>query len=187
MFNMFIMRRDLADQYCKFLFGILGKLESELDMEAYDPFQARVLGRIGEILLDVWIDTNQINYKEMPMIYLEKINWRKKIIAFLQAKFFHKNIKGAFDDKKISTFIENHYSTLVCLCISAYFVCALEVSTMIHYLPVLPLLLKLVRYAIYAALLILWGVEFCSRESVSKFSDFFQNLLSGWSIICSFA
>lgn len=100
MFNMFIMRRDLADQYCKFLFGILGKLESELDMEAYDPFQARVLGRIGEILLDVWIDTNQINYKEMPMIYLEKINWRKKIIAFLQAKFFHKNIKGAFDDKK---------------------------------------------------------------------------------------
>ncbi|WP_304684740.1 hypothetical protein [Ileibacterium valens] len=76
--------------------------------------------------------------------------------------------------KKISTFIENHYSTLVCLCISAYFVCALEVSTMIHYLPVLPLLLKLVRYAIYAALLILWGVEFCSRESVSKFSDFFS-------------
>ncbi|WP_289219784.1 DUF4422 domain-containing protein [Ileibacterium valens] len=96
MFNMFIMRRDLADQYCKFLFGILGKLESELDMEAYDPFQARVLGRIGEILLDVWIDTNQINYKEMPMIYLEKINWRKKIIAFLQAKFFHKKYKGSF-------------------------------------------------------------------------------------------
>lgn len=96
MFNMFIMKRELADQYCSFLFGILEKLESQIDVENYDPYQARVLGRIGEILLDVWIDKNQIRYKEVPFIYLEKVNWLKKGTAFLEAKFFHKKYRGSF-------------------------------------------------------------------------------------------
>lgn len=96
MFNMFIMKRDLADQYCAFLFDVLQKLEETVDIENYDPFQARVFGRIGEILLDVWLNTNQIRYQEVPMIYLEKINWTKKITAFLQAKFFHKKYRGSF-------------------------------------------------------------------------------------------
>lgn len=96
MFNMFIMKRDLADQYCAFLFDVLQKLEETVDIENYDPFQARVFGRIGEILLDVWLNTNQVRYQEVPMIYLEKINWTKKIAAFLQAKFFHKKYRGSF-------------------------------------------------------------------------------------------
>lgn len=96
MFNMFIMKRELADQYCEFLFGVLEKLEKKVDLENYDAFQARVLGRIGEILLDVWLVTNHVAYEEVPMIYLEKINWTKKIAAFLQAKFFHKKYEGSF-------------------------------------------------------------------------------------------
>lgn len=96
MFNMFVMRRDLADSYCSFLFDVLSKLEKTVALEHYDAFQARVLGRIGEILLDVWIDTNQVPYTEVPMIYLEKINWTRKITAFLQAKFFHKKYEGSF-------------------------------------------------------------------------------------------
>lgn len=96
MFNMFIMKKELADQYCEFLFGVLKALEKEIDVSQYDGFQARVFGRIGEILLDVWLDKNNISYTEVPLIYTEKINWGKKAAAFLKAKFFHQRYKGSF-------------------------------------------------------------------------------------------
>lgn len=96
MFNMFIMKKERADEYCSFLFGVLGHLEEQLDVERYDPFQARVFGRIGEILLDVWIDKNNIQYVENPVFYTEKINWIKKGTAFLQAKFFHRKYDSSF-------------------------------------------------------------------------------------------
>lgn len=96
MFNMFIMKRSLADDYCSFLFGVLEKLESKIDYQNYDPFQARVFGRIGEILMDVWIEKNHISYVEVPFVYTEKINWVKKGSAFLRAKFFKRKYDSSF-------------------------------------------------------------------------------------------
>lgn len=96
MFNMFIMKRSLADSYCSFLFDVLEKLEEKLNTESYDPFQARVYGRIGEILLDVWIEKNHVRYTEVPVVYTEKINWLKKGTAFLSAKFFNRKYNSSF-------------------------------------------------------------------------------------------
>ena len=53
MFNMFIMKKDILDQYCTWLFDILFELESRIDPKNYVPFHARYLGRISELLLDV--------------------------------------------------------------------------------------------------------------------------------------
>ncbi len=88
MFNMFIMRRKLLDQYCNWLFPILFALEKQIDSSDWTPFQKRYAGRISERLLDVWLNTHHISYRELPVISIEPTNWLKKGTGFLAAKFF---------------------------------------------------------------------------------------------------
>lgn len=95
-FNMFIMKKELMDKYCEWLFNILFELEKRLDPSKYEPFHARYLGRISELLLDVWINTNKLVYKEIAIINIERINWLKKGIAFLKAKFTGKRYERSF-------------------------------------------------------------------------------------------
>ena len=96
MFNMMIMRRDLFDRYCEWLFDILFELEKRVDTTGMSAFDARFYGRVSELLLDVWIDTNGYAYKEMPFVYTEKVNRIKKAISFLGAKFFGKKYDKSF-------------------------------------------------------------------------------------------
>ncbi len=86
-FNMFIMKRELADSYCTWLFDILFELESRLDISSYSAYDARVFGFVSERLLDVWLTANTIPYIEQPYVFLEKQNWLKKGFAFLKRKF----------------------------------------------------------------------------------------------------
>ncbi len=87
MFNMFIMKKDILNDYCEWLFDILETLENSIDSTQYDSFHSRFYGRISELLLDVYIRKNNIKYKEVKFIYMEKINYLKKISSFLKAKF----------------------------------------------------------------------------------------------------
>lgn len=88
-FNMLIMKKDYLDQYCTWLFDILFELEKRISTENLSTFNARLFGRVSELLLDVWLLQNQVQYQEIGYVYMEKIQWRKKIIGFLKAKFFH--------------------------------------------------------------------------------------------------
>lgn len=87
MFNMFIMRRDLFNSYCEWLFHILMNLEKRIDISNYSPYEARVFGYISELLLDVWLDVNHVSAVEMPVMFMERQNWAKKIYKFLKNKF----------------------------------------------------------------------------------------------------
>ena len=86
MFNMFIMKRDKLDSYCEWLFDILFELEARLDISEYSANDARVFGFVSERLLDVWINTNDIEYKEIPYVFMEEQNWIKKGSDFLMRK-----------------------------------------------------------------------------------------------------
>ena len=88
--NMFIMRRELLDAYCAWLFDILFEAERRLDISSYSDKDRRVFGYLGERLLDVWIRRNGLRYTEAPMINLERQHWIRKGTAFIQRK-----IKGA--------------------------------------------------------------------------------------------
>lgn len=90
MFNMFIMEKTLVNEYCSWLFDILLKLEKQIDLNNLPAFDARLFGRVSELLLDVWIEKNQYTYKEIKMIQLGKENWPQKIKYFLAAKFLGK-------------------------------------------------------------------------------------------------
>lgn len=96
MFNMCIMKKDILDEYCKWLFEILFELEKRIDPKQYSAFHARYLGRISERLLDVWIEKNKIKYAEVKVSDMEGINWKKKIISFLRAKITGKKYEGSF-------------------------------------------------------------------------------------------
>jgi hypothetical protein len=87
MFNMFIMKKELADEYCEWLFNILFRLSNIVDCSKLSPFQARMPGRISERLLDVWITKNKHLYKEVKYVHIGHINWYRKITIFLMAKF----------------------------------------------------------------------------------------------------
>lgn len=96
MFNMFIMKKDKLDEYCKWLFDILFELEKRVDNNKYDSFHARFYGRVSELLLDVWLNTKGYSYKEVKVISMEKVDWIKKGTSFLKAKFFGKKYEKSF-------------------------------------------------------------------------------------------
>lgn len=85
-FNMFIMKRELADRYCEWMFDILFELERRLDISAYSKYDARVFGFVSERLLDPWLLTNGIRHVEVPVLNLESQNWPKKICNFILRK-----------------------------------------------------------------------------------------------------
>ena len=75
MFNMFIMKKDLLNGYCKWLFDVLFELEKRVDSTKYSAFHARFFGRVSELLLDVYLKTNNIKFEEQKV----HTSWEKMI------------------------------------------------------------------------------------------------------------
>ena len=87
-FNMFVMKKELLQHYCTWLFDILFELEKELDISSYSTNDKRVFGFVSERLLDAWLITNNIAYEELDVVYMESQHWLRKGMAFLNRKFF---------------------------------------------------------------------------------------------------
>ncbi len=103
MFNMMIAERSILDSYCTWLFAILFRLRGKFDETDLTAFDARYYGRVSELLFNVWINqelkTGKLSKNELleiPVIYMEKINWLKKGTGFLKAKFFGTKYKSSF-------------------------------------------------------------------------------------------
>ena len=107
MFNMMIMRRDLLDRYCSWLFPILFELEDRLagdpSYENLSAYQKRLFGRVSELLLNVWLQyelscgtVKPEEICELPWFGTERTNWVRKGSAFLSAGIFHRKYKGSF-------------------------------------------------------------------------------------------
>ena len=94
-FNMFIMKKELADAYCTWLFDILFELEKRLDISSYSPNDQRVFGFVSERLLDIWLNKNGIKSQDIPYIFLEKENWITKGANFIIRKIEGKRKKAS--------------------------------------------------------------------------------------------
>lgn len=90
-FNMFVMKWDILDRYCQWLFDILFELERRLDISAYNAYDARVFGFVGERMLDVWLKKNGVDSMDIPYIFMEKQNWIVKGGRFLKRKLCYKD------------------------------------------------------------------------------------------------
>lgn len=93
---MLIMKKEILEEYCIWLFDILFELENRIDVTKYDSFHSRFFGRVSELLLDIWINTNKLEYKEIEFVDMQNINWIKKGTAFLLAKFTGKKYTKSF-------------------------------------------------------------------------------------------
>ncbi len=94
--NMAVMRRDVLDEYCTWLFDVLFSCEERIDFSGMTPFEERVMGRLAERLLDTWLLATNTPFTECAAVSLEKTNWAKKGGAFLAAKFFGRAYKKSF-------------------------------------------------------------------------------------------
>lgn len=81
-FNMFILKWQDFDNYCKWLFDILFESEKRIDTTGYDSMQLRVFGFIAERLFTVWIIKNIKKIKYLNVIkYDENISPQPKMTA----------------------------------------------------------------------------------------------------------
>lgn len=84
--NMFVMKKELFDEYCSWLFDILFELEKRIDISSYNQYEARVFGFLSERLFNVWLEKKQLKVAEAYVVFLEKINWLDKGWKFLMRK-----------------------------------------------------------------------------------------------------
>lgn len=87
MFNMFVMKKQYFDSYCVWLFDILQRVENSLDISGYTKQEARVFGYLSELLMDVWIYKNHINYTECYWQQIGSKHMLKKVFYFICRKF----------------------------------------------------------------------------------------------------
>lgn len=65
--NMFVMKKENFEAYCAWLFDILSEVERRLDISGYSQNDRRVFGFLGERLLDVWVETEGLRFREVPI------------------------------------------------------------------------------------------------------------------------
>lgn len=96
MFNMFIMSRELTDKYCEWLFDILDEAEKRIDTSEMSAFDARLFGRVSELLFNVWLNKTQAKCVAVGYVNLSKTKWFGKIGAYISAKIFGKKLKQSY-------------------------------------------------------------------------------------------
>ena len=78
-FNMLITKKDILDEYSKWLFDILFTLEDKIDITEYDEYQQRIYGFLSERLLNVWIQHKKYIIKENVIANI--MDSKEKILA----------------------------------------------------------------------------------------------------------
>ena len=78
-FNMFIGRKKVLDEYFEWLFQILNALEKEVDLSIYDDYNKRMYGFVAERLINVWIHHKNLRVKEVPVYMTDKPSLKEKI------------------------------------------------------------------------------------------------------------
>ena len=68
-YNMFVMKYDDYDDYCKWLFDILFELEKRINIDNYNAVQSRIWGYMAERLFNVWLYKNKKNKLVFLNIY----------------------------------------------------------------------------------------------------------------------
>ena len=73
-YNMFVMNWNDFNEYCTWLFSILGEVEKRIDITNYSPVQKRVFGYMAERLFNVWVaaEGKKVIYKPLMFIMDEK-------------------------------------------------------------------------------------------------------------------
>lgn len=106
LYNCFIMKKDIFNNYCEWLFSILFELENSINMEYYGVQKYRTPGTIGERLFGIYClylkKSIKVKLKELQLMFLE--NTEKQ---YLLKPYFGENqitIVSNFNNNYVSIF-----------------------------------------------------------------------------------
>ncbi len=71
--NMFVLRSDLLDDYCRWLFPLLSEIELRIPLHTYDFQAKRVMGYLSERLFNVWIADQRAKHPSLRVFELDRI------------------------------------------------------------------------------------------------------------------
>ncbi|WP_294155240.1 DUF4422 domain-containing protein [uncultured Clostridium sp.] len=71
-FNMFIMKKDLFDDYCEWLFPLLLRVEGNIKNTEKDNYQIRYIGFMAERLFTLYVLHNKFNIFETDVLFMNK-------------------------------------------------------------------------------------------------------------------
>lgn len=74
--NLLICSKEIINDYCGWLFDILFEIEKRIKQQYPEKNMARVMGYIGERLLDVWVEYNDLRIKETFSINTTRVDWK---------------------------------------------------------------------------------------------------------------
>ena len=93
-YNILIANKEVFDNYCEWLFSVLGEIEKRCDISSYDTQHKRIYGYFAELLMNVYLMKNNLKkgcYKlVMPVDYMspkavrskKKLDIYNKVIDF---------------------------------------------------------------------------------------------------------
>ncbi|SKC20605.1 protein of unknown function [Kosakonia radicincitans] len=92
LYNMFVCKKSLIDEYFSWLFPLLFALEEKIDYQNYDAYQKRVFGFMAERLFNVWLHHQQgrLRIKYLHIVNIDGENLFLKGIGLLKRHFWGK-------------------------------------------------------------------------------------------------
>lgn len=96
--NIYIMRKDLYDEHCEFMFGVLDECEKRLLGKRHD--YNRYIAGLAEFLPDIWCEKNRYDYLELPLFMPEEPPFIKRVYYFVRRMVFGKMDPHRFNPKK---------------------------------------------------------------------------------------
>lgn len=94
--NMFVMRKDIFEDYSIGLFSILDKLEERLRFKNYNDQEKRVVGHIAERLLNIYVGHKR---------EVETLNIKELQRTFIKNETFSATLEPAFSDNNVPVVI----------------------------------------------------------------------------------
>ncbi|TKI05760.1 DUF4422 domain-containing protein [Martelella alba] len=125
--NIFVMRWDIFQTYCAWLFSILNALENQIAFDNYNKQEQRVIGHIAERLFNIFIihqrEKNNLNIRELQRTFVRHESFN----GHLQPAFAEHNVPIVicFDDNYAlsggalvnsivkNAHLENHYDLTI--------------------------------------------------------------------------
>ena len=90
LYNCFVMKKEIFNDFCEFVFSIFFELEKKLDTTNYSELMTRSVGTLGERLLGIWIlwmkKQNKFKIYEHPLVFFQHPEQQA-----VEKPFFNKN------------------------------------------------------------------------------------------------